>query len=133
MSFSNSLHICCISLCSVYVYLVCANKRDIVHVPVMSQTLTVFYGVHKPQQLVQLELSPNEVYAVVCMCVRNCSLLISCPEGTHSSYIILHATGSHRISNFSVLVVSQSPSCLSPCFHPLHILLKHINSLYFTA
>ncbi len=56
------------SLCSVYVYLVCANKRDIVPVPVMSQTLTVFYGVHKPQQLVQLELSPNEVYAMVYVC-----------------------------------------------------------------
>ncbi len=58
------------SLCSVYVYLVCANKRDIVPVPVpvMSQTLTVFDGVHKPQQLVQLELSPNEVYAMVYVC-----------------------------------------------------------------
>ncbi len=58
------------SLCSVYVYLVCANKRDIVPVPVpvMSQTLTFFYGVHKPQQLVQLELSPNEVYAMVYVC-----------------------------------------------------------------
>ncbi len=55
------------SLCSVYVYLVCA-KRDIVPVLVMSQTLTVFYGVHKPQQLVQLELSPNEVYAMVYVC-----------------------------------------------------------------
>lgn len=71
------------------------NKRDIVHVSFMSQTLIVFHGEHKPQQLVQLALSPNEVYTVVCMCVRNWSLLILYTEGTHSSYIILHATGSH--------------------------------------
>lgn len=65
--------VCCLAL-----FAVCESERDIVRVQFVCQVFVVFYGTHKPHQLVQLESRLIEVFTVVCvwMCLHESVCLI---------------------------------------------------------